>query len=215
MSVDDPRTLTLRDFAADAPRRALMWPPRAADIARLTRWLPPNATVIDVGAGSGLLARLVADARPDFALVAIDDGSRSPATGRFFPVEARGAESLAGPFDAALVSWMEAGRDLRPAVAALAPPVIVQASDVEGGCGVKGDVSFEPFGYHVVDRWTTPSFEDVDDAFRTRGRGELARLRVAARRNVVEVNAREERAPGRAAHVIDYVWEREMDALGL
>jgi SAM-dependent methyltransferase len=38
----------------------------------LTRLLPQNARVLDVGCGDGLLARIVADARPDLTLEGID-----------------------------------------------------------------------------------------------------------------------------------------------
>lgn len=39
---------------------------------RLSALLPPNATVLDVGCGDGLLARLIADTRPDVTIEGID-----------------------------------------------------------------------------------------------------------------------------------------------
>ncbi|HET6404867.1 MAG TPA: hypothetical protein VFH78_09480 [Candidatus Thermoplasmatota archaeon] len=175
---------TLETFAY-RPRDALMWVPRALDLARIRAALDvAGPRRVDVGAGTGLLAALLhADVEPV-----------EP-----HPPRVRYAELLPEarpPYDAALLSWMEAGKDYRADVARLAP-VVLQAYDVEGGCGVKGDVSFAPLGYVEAASWRTPSFEDVAYALEHRG----ALRRKAYPGNRIDVLARDPAlvAPLRAA----------------
>lgn len=210
---------TLATFA-HRPRDALMWIPRAVDIARIRAALDvAGPRRIDVGAGTGLLVKLldadVVPFEPHPPRVRYTE-PRSLALG---PGLGSGPGPGPGPdaFDVAIVSWMEAGKDYRAEVAKLAP-VVINAYDIEGGCGVKGDVSFAPFGYAEAASWRTPSFEDAQYAIEHRG---ILRRR-AYPGNRVDVLSREPRLlePLRAA-VADaraaepYPWEREMDALGL
>lgn len=184
-----------------------MWVPRAIDVARIRAVLEvAGPRRVDVGAGTGLLAHLL-----DAGVLPVEP----------HPPRVRYATLVAGPspapFDAAIVSWMEAGKDYRAEVAKLAP-VVVNAYDVEGGCGVKGDVSFEPFGYVEAESWRTPSFEDAAYALDHRG---LARRR-GHPGNRIDVLSREPRlveplrlavAGARAGEALP--WEREMDRLGM
>ncbi len=149
---------------ARRPRDALMWLPRAADVARIAAALRvAGPRVADVGAGTGLLAVLL-----EREGVAVEATDASPPAVRYHPVAARPADALP-PCDAAIVSWMEAGKDYREAVARLAP-VIVNVYDVEGGCGVMGAVDFAPFGFAEAASWRTPSFEDAEFALDRKGR---------------------------------------------
>ncbi|HVM44875.1 MAG TPA: hypothetical protein VM582_02975, partial [Candidatus Thermoplasmatota archaeon] len=120
-------------------------------------------------------------------------------------------------YDAAILSWMEAGQDYRAEVAALAP-VVVNAYDVEGGCGVKGDVGFERFGYAEAASWRTPSFEDVAHAMDHRGltrrRGYPGnRIDVLTRDATLLPRLRDAVATARGDAPLP--WERELEALGL
>lgn len=196
------------------PRDALMWPPRALDVARIAAALRvAGPRVADVGAGTGLLARLLAGAG-----VAVDAFDPLPPAIRYHDVAERDASALAGPYDALVVSWMEAGKDYREACARLAP-VIVNAYDVEGGCGVMGAVDFAPFGFVEAASWRTPSFEDVEFALDRPGRPVR---RQGHPGNRVDVLTREARlveplraavASARPAGTLP--WEPDLDRLGL
>ena len=204
-----PELPTLETFAR-RPRDALMWVPRSTDVARIDAALRvAGARVVDVGAGTGLLAHLL-----DASILAIDP---APAAVRYHPVVPGEAATLAGPFDAIVVSWMEAGKDYREACARLAP-VIVNAYDVEGGCGVMGQVDFAPFGFVEAASWRTPSFEDAAHALDHRG----ALQRKGHPGNRIDVLTREPRLvePLRAAVASaqqrpPLAWEAEMDARGM
>ena len=200
------------DTFARRPREALMWIPRARDVARIAAACKASGTLVaDVGAGTGLLAHLLEDAG---VKVAAYDPAPPPA--QFHPVEALSADHLTDSYDVAIVSWMEAGKDYRGPVAELAP-VIVNCYDTGGGCGVMGETDFAHHGFHVAARWDTPSFEDALWALEHRGE-----RRKGAPGNRIDVVTRKPHlleplraaidgaAPGKALP-----WESEMDALGL
>lgn len=200
---------TLATFA-HRPREALMWIPRALDIARIRAALAvAGPRVIDVGAGTGLLAKLLdADVR------AIDP---KPPRVRYQDVDGIRPSDVSHPYDAAIVSWMEAGEDYRADVARLAP-VIVNAYDVEGGCGVMGAVDFAPFGFIEAFSWRTPSFEDA--AFALDHRGALRRKAFPGNR--IDILTREpslapalREAVATASAGAALPWEGEMDRLRL
>lgn len=201
-----PALPTLETFAR-RPRHALMWVPRALDIARIQAALDvAGPRVIDVGAGTGLLAMLLAR-----DVVAVDP---APPAVRYHPV---GSYDGHMTWDAAIVSWMEAGKDYRADVARLAP-VIINCYDVEGGCGVMGQVDFAPFGFVEAASWRTASFEDA--AYAIDHRGALQRRGHPGNRVDVLTRAPELvprlRAAVAAAKPRDPLpWEPEMDALGL
>lgn len=143
-----------------------MWVPRAADVAAIAevcRTAGPR--VIDVGAGTGLLARLLQD--EDVKVEAVDP---NPPPVQYVPVKPRGAEDVRGEYDVAIVSWMEAGLDYRAAVARLAP-VVLNVYDPAGACGVKGQVDLASYGFTTATWWTTPSFEDAAYLMDRPGRG--------------------------------------------
>lgn len=200
---------TLETFAR-RPRDALMWVPRALDVARIRAALEiAGPRVVDVGAGTGLLARLVGG-----ATLAVDP---APARVRYHQVVPGDASTLGGPFDAAIVSWMEAGHDYREACARLAP-VLVNAYDVEGGCGVMGAVDFAPFGFLEAASWRTLSFEDA--AYALDHRGALRRRNHPGNR--IDVLTREPRLVDPLRRAVEGAtaneplpWEPEMDKLRL
>jgi hypothetical protein len=200
---------TVETFAR-RPRDALMWLPRARDVARIRAALEvAGPRAVDVGAGTGLLARLL-----DRPIEAVDP---TPPRVRYHEVRAVDPATLDATYDAAVVSWMEAGKDYRATCARLAP-VLVNCYDVEGGCGVMGAVDFAPFGYVEAASWRTPSFEDAQHALERRG---LTR-RAAYPGNRVDVLTRDPSlvAPLRAAVEsakpgAPYAWEAEMDRLRL
>jgi SAM-dependent methyltransferase len=206
--VKDP---TVETFAR-RPREALMWLPRARDVARVgAACRAAGGLVADVGAGTGLLARLLEQAG---AKVAAYDPS--PAATQYHPVERLDADQLTDSYDAAIVSWMEAGKDYRAPVADIAP-VIVNCFDVEGGCGVMGETDFAQHGFQLVETWRTPSFEDALHALEHRG---LRRAGYPGNRIDVLTRKPHLLEPLRAA--IDGAragkplpWEAEMDALNL
>ncbi|HWH09065.1 MAG TPA: hypothetical protein VNX21_07680 [Candidatus Thermoplasmatota archaeon] len=202
---------TLEDFGR-RPRQSLMWVPRALDVARVAAACrTAGAVVADVGAGTGLLAHLVE--REGVAVAAYDP---SPPETTFHPIERLDADKLSDSYDAAIVSWMEAGKDYRDQVAALAP-VVVNAYDVEGGCGVLGQTDFTQHGFQVAATWTTASFEDVEHALTHRGlrrRGHPGnRVDVLTRKvhllEPLRAAVDSARPSGRLP------WEDEMDRLGL
>lgn len=200
---------TLETFAR-RPRDALMWVPRAVDIARIRAALAAaGPRVVDVGAGTGLLARLVGG-----SILALDP---APPAVRHHQVARGAASDLRGPYDAAIVSWMEAGQDYREACARLAP-VLVNVYDVEGGCGVMGAVDFAPFGFVEAASWRTPSFEDA--AYALDHRGALQRRGYPGSR--VDVLTREPTLVGPLKAAVEAAkpgealpWEAEMDRLRL
>ena len=198
---------TLATFARH-PRDALMWVPRAIDVARIRAALEvAGPRRIDYGAGTGLLAKLLA----------ADVVAFEPHPPRVRYTDLRPSAPGPGPFDAAIVGWMEAGKDYRAEVARLAP-VVVNAYDVEGGCGVKGDVGFERFGYAEAASWRTPSFEDAAYALDHRGllqrRGHPGnRIDVLSRDPALVEPLRVAVESAKAGEPLP--WEREMDALGL
>lgn len=202
---------TLEDFGR-RPREALMWVPRALDVARIAAACRVGGKVVaDVGAGTGLLAHLLE--QEGVAVAAYDP---APPARTFHPIEALDADKLTDSYDAAIVSWMEAGKDYRDQVAELAP-ILVNAYDVEGGCGVLGEVDFKQHGFQVAATWRTPSFEDVEHALDHRGLP-----RKGAPGNRVDVLTRKVhlldplRAATDAAHAGRRLpWEDDMDRLGL
>ena len=204
---------TLETFAR-RPRESLMWVPRAADVAAIAevcRTAGPR--VVDVGAGTGLLARLLLDEG-----VEVEAVDPAPPPVQFVDVTRRSAAELRGPYDLALVSWMEAGVDYRAAVAGLAP-VVVNVYDPAGACGVKGDVDLGPFGFVTAATWTTPSFEDAAYVLDRPGRG---LQRPGAPGNRVDVLTRYKAlAPALKEAVVGaqageaFQWEHEMARLGL
>jgi SAM-dependent methyltransferase len=154
---------TLEVFAR-RPREALMWLPRASDIARIAAACRAAGSVVgDVGAGTGLLAHLLEN---EGVKVAAYDPA--PPAIQFHPIERLDADALSDSYDVAIVSWMEAGKDYRGPVAELAP-VVVNAYDVEGGCGVMGQTDFAQHGFQVADSWRAASFEDALHALEHRG----------------------------------------------
>ncbi|HUR69729.1 MAG TPA: hypothetical protein VM370_10840 [Candidatus Thermoplasmatota archaeon] len=191
---------------ARRPRNALMWVPRALDLARIRAALSASGPrVVDVGAGTGLLAALLR--------LPVDAVDPTPPAKRYHEI----LPAARGPYDAAIVSWMEAGKDYRADVATMAP-VIVNAYDVEGGCGVMGQVDFAPFGFVEAASWRTASFEDAAYALDHRG----ALVRRGWPGNRVDVLTREPaRAPALRAAVegaragSPLPWEAEMDRLRL
>ena len=211
--MDAPPLPTLDTFAR-RPRDALMWLPRAVDVSRIAaacRVAGPR--VVDVGAGTGLLARLLEAA--GVKVMAFDP---SPPPVAHHDVMRKAAHEIIGEADCALVSWMEAGQDYRVPVAWLAP-VIVNVYDVEGGCGVMGAVDFAPYAYKEVVSWRTPSFEDAEFALDRRGRG-IQRKGYPGNRVDVLTRApaladRLRRAVQDAPPLRPYPWEREMDEVGL
>jgi len=68
----------------------------------LARLLPQNATVLDVGCGDGLLAKIVGDARPDLTLEGIDvlvrEGTHVPVR----PFDGKHIDSPDGAYDAVM-----------------------------------------------------------------------------------------------------------------
>jgi hypothetical protein len=203
---------TLADFAF-RPRDALMWVPRALDVARMAAALRiAGPTVRDVGAGTGLLSALL-----EGAGVAVEASDAQPPPRRHHGVAARRADELLS-CDAAIVSWMEAGQDYREAVARLAP-VVVNAYDVEGGCGVLGAVDFAPFGFREAASWRAPSFEDAAFALERPGRGLRRkgypgnRIDVLTRDPALLPRLAEAVASARAGPPLP--WEAEMDRVGL
>lgn len=203
---------TLETFGR-RPREALMWTPRALDVARIASVCQAaGGPVADVGAGTGLLARLVEGA--GVPVRALDP---KPPVKRYHEVEVADAAALPRS-GVALVSWMEAGKDYREAVARAAP-VVVNAYDVEGGCGVMGAVDFAPFGFSRVLSWRTPSFEDVEFCLDRPGRG---LHRKGHPGNRVDVLTRDDSLAERLAAAVEDArasaplpWEAEMDALKL
>jgi len=194
------------------PRDALMWTPRARDVARIAAALRvAGSRVADVGAGTGLLARLL-----EAEGVRVDASDPSPPAVCYHDVARLRADEVA-PHDAALVSWMEAGQDYRAAVARVAP-VVVNVYDVEGGCGVMGAVDLAPFGFVEAASWRTASFEDVEFALDRKGRVK----RKGWPGNRVDVLTRDPRLVAPLARAVEEArpsaplpWEPEMDALGL
>lgn len=200
---------------ARRPREALMWLPRARDIARIAAACKAaggaGGLVADVGAGTGLLAMLVE--REGVKVAAYDP---TPPKATFHPVELLDADKLSDSYEAAIVSWMEAGKDYRIPVAGLAP-VIVNAYDVEGGCGVMGQTDFASHGFQLAETWRTPSFEDAVHALDHRGLKRKGypgnRIDVLTRKPHLLEPIRAAIAsahPGRALP-----WESEMDDFGL
>lgn len=191
-----------------------MWVPRAADVARISaacRVAGPR--VVDVGAGTGLLARLLADAG-----VRVRAFDPLPPKTSYHEVMRKRADEILGGADCAIVSWMEAGADYRLPVAAMAP-VVVNAYDVEGGCGVMGATDFARFAYEEAATWRTPSFEDVAFVLDRPGRG-LQRPGAPGNRIDVLTRApnlrdRLRRAVMEAPPMPPLPWEREMDEVGL
>lgn len=187
-----------------------MWTPRALDVARIAAVCQAaGGPAVDVGAGTGLLARLVEEVG-----VPVRAFDPHPTAKRYHAVEPAEAGSLPS-CGAALVSWMEAGKDYREAVARAAP-VVVNAYDVEGGCGVMGAVDFAPFGFTRVLSWRTPSFEDVEFALDRPGRGLHRRGHPG---NRIDVLTRDESLAPRLAEAVERAraasalpWEAEMDA---
>lgn len=204
---------TLEDFGR-RPRQCLMWPPRASDVAAVAEVLRvAGPRVVDVGAGTGLLARLLRD--EGIEVEAVDP---APPETQYVRVEKRDAQSLRPPYDACIVSWMEAGQDYREAIARLAP-VIVNVYDTGGGCGVMGATDFAPRGFVEAAWWTGPSFEDVAFALDRPGRG-LRRKGYPGNR--IDILTRYKRlAPAlkaaveRAVPGAPYDWELEMEPLRL
>lgn len=202
---------TVEDFGR-RPRESLMWAPRALDVARIAAACRVAGSVVaDVGAGTGLLAHLLE--KEGVAVAAYDP---SPPARQFHPIETLDADRLTDSYDAALVSWMEAGKDYRDQVAEIAP-VVVNVYDVEGGCGVLGQTDFQQQGFAVAATWTTPSFEDVDHALTHRG---LRRKGYPGNRVDVLTRKMHLLEPLRAA--VDSAragkrlpWEDDMDKLGL
>lgn len=192
-----------------------MWIPRAADVARVAaacRAAGPR--IVDVGAGTGLLARLLAD--EGVPVRAIDP---APPERRYSEVARASAEDLREGADVAIVSWMEAGKDYRDAVAKAAR-CVVNAYDVEGGCGVLGAVDFAPFGFGVAASWRAPSFEDAAFALDRPGRGLRRKGWPGCR---VDVLAREPALLAALHEAVDSArprsgplpWEAEMERAGL
>ena len=196
---------TLETFGR-RPRDALMWVPRAVDVARIrAARAVAGPRAVDVGAGTGLLAKLLGG-----TVLALDP---APPRVRYAQVVPGSAATLQGPYDAAIVSWMEAGQDYREACARLAP-VLVNVYDVEGGCGVMGQVDFAPFGFVEAASWRTPSFEDVAYAIDHRGalqrRGHPGnRIDVLTREATLLPGLREAVAAAKPGEAL--TWEGEMD----
>ncbi len=237
MSPADPATLRLRDFAPPdgvrSPRSALCFLPRACDIAiilaagrgALARGLSAGRApdgpvrVIDVGAGSGLLSRLLTDAGA--VARAVDPGGpHARDVGRFHDVDPVDAASAArgGPYDVAVSAFMEAGAEYRSAVAGLAP-VVVSIRDTEGMCGVRGDQSYSPFGLTRVHSHQVPTFEDVGALLRLGPRGVAVplhgRLEVWATEAVADAVAASLAAPPPASGpgIAAYPWEMDVHTL--
>lgn len=236
---------TLEDFGR-RPRESLMWVPRAIDVARIAAacrvggkvvadpdappskservlsatsegtapapsWPTRGPLVADVGAGTGLLAHLLE--QEGVAVAAYDP---APPERTFHPIEKLDADKLTDSYDAAIVSWMEAGKDYRDQVAELAP-IVVNAYDVEGGCGVLGQTDFQQQGFQVAVTWTTPSFEDVEHALTHRGLPRKGypgnRVDVLTRKVHLLEPLRQAVDPARPGRRLP--WEDDMDKLGL
>lgn len=190
-----------------------MWMPRAVDVAAIAevcRTAGPR--VVDVGAGTGLLARLLQD--EDVKVEAVDP---NPPAVQFVPVKPRSAEDVRGEFDVAIVSWMEAGVDYRAAVARLAP-VVINVYDPAGACGVKGQVDLSQLGFMTATWWTTPSFEDVAFVMDRPGRGLQRpgspgnRIDVLTRYKAIVPVLRDAVADAVAGQ--PFQWELELERLG-
>ena len=202
---------TLEDFGR-RPRQSLMWVPRGVDVARIAAACKAAGRVVaDVGAGTGLLAHLVE--REGVAVAAYDP---APPAATFHPIERLDADKLTDSYDAAIVSWMEAGKDYRDQVAELAP-VVVNVYDAEGGCGVLGQTDFAQHGFQVAARWSTPSFEDVEHALAHRGlrRKGYPGNRVDVLTRKVHLLDPLRAAVDSAASARRLPWEDDMDRLGL
>lgn len=194
------------------PRESLMWVPRAIDVARIAAACRfAGGLVADVGAGSGLLAHLLES--QGVKVAAYDP---TPPKRTFHPIETLDADKLTDSYDVAIVSWMEAGKDYRDQVAQLAP-VLVNAFDVEGGCGVLGQTDFAQHGFQVAATWTTPSFEDVEHALDHRGLPRKAgpgnRVDILTRKVHLLDGLRASVDSARAGAPLP--WEDEMQRLGL
>lgn len=191
-----------------------MWLPRALDVARIAAACDvAGSRVADVGAGTGLLAALL-----EAEGIRVEAFEPEPPAKRYHALRPARADAIEGPFDVAIVSWMEAGRDYRADVARLAP-VVVNLYDVEGGCGVMGAVDLATFGYREAVSWRTASFEDALFALERRGRG-LRRAGYPGNR--VDVLTRDPSLVDALRDAVDkstagpaLPWEREMDALRL
>lgn len=200
------------DTFARRPRDALMWVPRASDIARIAAACRASGTLIaDVGAGTGLLAHLLE--REGIKVAAYDP---APPAVQYQAVETLDADHLSDSYDVAIVSWMEAGKDYRAPVAELAP-VIVNAYDTGGGCGVMGETDFKQHGFQLVETWTTASFEDVAHAIAHR-----AEKRKGWPGNRIDVITRKTHLLDPLRRAIDFAepgkalpWEDDLNALGL
>ena len=194
------------DTFAYRPRDALMWVPRALDVARIRAALDvAGPRRVDVGAGTGLLAALL-----DAGVDAVEPSAPRVRYHALLSSSGRTA------YDAAILSWMEAGKDYRADVAKLAP-VVVNAYDVEGGCGVLGKTDFVQQGFQVAATWTTPSFEDVEHALTHRGLRRAAypgnRVDVLTRKVHLLEPLRVAVDSARASKRLP--WEDDMDRLGL
>lgn len=198
-----------------------MWIPRASDVARIAAVCRVaggsvadsggGPLVADVGAGTGLLAHLLEE--QGIKVAAYDP---TPPAQTFHPIETLDADALTDSYDVAIVSWMEAGKDYRDQVAELAP-VIVNAYDSGGGCGVMGATDFKQQGFQIAATWGTASFEDAIHALDHRGQ-----KRKEYPGNRVDILTRKThlldglRAACDAKYSVKPLpWESELDKLGL
>lgn len=197
---------------ARRPREALMWIPRASDIARIAAVCRVGGTVVaDVGAGTGLLAHLL-----EAQGVSVAAYDPTPPAQQFHPIETLDADALSDSYDVAIVSWMEAGKDYRDQVAEIAP-IIVNAYDTGGGCGVLGATDFKQQGFQIAATWETASFEDAAHALDHRGE-----RRKEYPGNRVDILTRKTHLLDGLRDACDAVheskplpWEAELDKLGL